>query len=199
MPDQLPPLRARIEAFARARPLHPELLDRWMSAAEPDAAALLELAESLRLGENHLRDLFEWAEEIAARERGTVAAVLASTPVQAVRSRGLGRNETIKAVREALRRLRFPQLAALQERLSRCVRALRLPPDVRLVLPENLNDDEIRIEVRARDSVALAKALTGLREAIGRPEMEELFGLLREAPSDPLPRLAGEGEGGGGT
>lgn len=175
-------LRRRIGAFAAARRFQHGLRERWCAAADADAAALLDLAEELRLGENQLRDLYDWTEEIAARDGGTVAGVLGAAGVQAARARGLGRNEAIKAVREALRGLRFPQLAALERRLAECIRSLRLPPGVRIVLPEHLQGDEIRIEICAGDAAAVRAALAELAAAADRPQLAEVFALLQEAP-----------------
>jgi len=171
-----------MDAFAAAHKLQDTLRRRWASLAPADRESLLDLAEALRLGENHLRDVFDWAEEIALRDSTTIAAVLSAETVRAARARDLGRNEAIKAVREALRRLRFPRLVEAEERLGRQLRSLRLPPNVRLILPLNLQDTEVRVEIRAGDTSTLSAAVESLRAAMQRPEFAELFRLLSEAP-----------------
>ena len=103
---------ARIAAFAGARRLRAEIEARWQALKEADGIALLDLAEDLRLGANDFRDILEWAEEIAARDSSSIRTVLDAEEVRSARSRARGRNEKVKLVREALRRLRFPQLAA---------------------------------------------------------------------------------------
>ncbi len=175
-------LRRRIVSFATSRHLRAPLLERWSGAAPADAAALLELAESLRLGENQLRDVFDWSEEIAVRDGTSIAAVLDGAEIRGVRKRGIGRNETIHALRAALRRLRFPQLTALEDRLNECIGALDLPRSVRLVLPEQLQGTEIRVEIRAGSAADLGEALERLAAAAASPQMAELFALLCVAP-----------------
>lgn len=178
MPEWSAELSRRVDDFAAAHRLPAPLLEQWRGLAGADAAAVADLAERLRLGENHLRDVLEWADEIAIRDGSSIAAVLAAEPLRAALGRDLGRNEAIKAVREALRRLRFPRLVETEERLARQVRELRLPPNVRLVLPANLNDTEVRVEIRAGDAEALRAAVDSLRAAVQRRELAELFALM---------------------
>lgn len=171
-------LSRRVDSFAAAHRLQAPLLEQWRALAAGDAVAIVDLAELLRLGENHLRDVLDWADEIAVRDGTTIAAVLGAEPLRAVLARDLGRNEAIKAVREALRRLRFPRLVETEDRLARQVRELRLPPGVRLVLPANLNDTEVRIEIRAVDAESLRAAVDSLRAAVQRRELADLFALM---------------------
>lgn len=175
-------LRRRFDTWAAERRVQTSLLERWRALAAADAEPLLEIAESLRLSENQVRDFFEWTEEIALRDGVAFGDVWRMEPLRAARSLDAGRNETIASVREALRRLRFPQLVAVEQRLVNCVRALGLPPSVRLVLPPNLRDSEIRLEIRAADAGALRAAVDSLRDAMQRREFAELFALLSEAP-----------------
>ena len=174
--------RARVESLCRARHFQHGVRERWLALDDEDAEALLHLGESLRLGENQLRDLFDWAEEIAVRDDSRIAAVLAAEPIAVELRRGLGRNEALRAVREAMRRLRFPQLAAMEERLAERIRALGLSRDLRVVLPEHLQSDEVIIEIRARDAAAVQRAAKDLAGIAQRDELAEIFALLREAP-----------------
>src|SRR5262245_33283188 len=89
MPDWSEELAGRVEAFATAHHLPAPLRARWRALAADDAAALLEIAEELRLGENHLRDFCEWSEEVALRDATSVGAVLRSEGLRAARARDL--------------------------------------------------------------------------------------------------------------
>lgn len=158
-------------------------VERWLGLEPGDARALLDLARELRLGENQLRDLWEWAEEIGQRDRLALAQVLALDVVAAARrTRNVGRSDKLKLIKTALRRLRFPQLAAAEERLAGLVRQLDLPRNIRLSFPEFLEGDEVRVEIVA-DSIASLRAAAGrLRGAAETPTCEEIFRLLEEAP-----------------
>jgi hypothetical protein len=173
----------QIRAFARERRYSAATLERWLALDPPDGHALLELARELRLGENQLRDLWEWAEEIAQRDRRSLAQVLAHESVAALRrNRTLGRNDKLKLIKAALRRLRFPQLAATEERLAALVGQLDLPRNIRVTFPEFLEGDEVRIEIVADSVASLQTAVDRLRVAAAAPACAKIFQTLEEAP-----------------
>jgi len=173
---------AAFRAFAAERRYGAATLERWARLAPPDAAALGELVHELRLGENQLRDLWEWLDEIAARDGETLAAVLASDPVRTARQRHLSRNDRLKLIKGVLRKRRFPQLAAHEERLAALVHELNLPRAVRVTLPEFLEGDALHLEIVADSIDALRAAAEALRAAAHTSACAELFTLLGEAP-----------------
>ncbi len=175
-------LYTAIHSYAGARAYSAATTERWLRLAPADGDALLQLASDLRLGENQLRDLWDWAEEIGERDRLTLGQVLSAEPVAAARARQLGRNDRLKGVKAALRRLRFPQLVALEDRLAELIRTLQLPRTVCITLPEQLEGDHVRIEIRADSVAAWRDAASALLAASHTPAGAELFALLSEAP-----------------
>ena len=171
-----------LRVFAAERKYHGATVDRWLQLQSGDGAALLDLARELRLGENQLRDLWEWADDIAARDGLSLAQILTSDPVAAALRSQVSRNDRLKRVKDTLRRLRFPQLTAIEERLAGLVRALALPQSVRLTFPEGLEGDAVRVEVVAESAAALRAAAARLHAAADTDACAEIFTLLREAP-----------------
>jgi len=175
-------IERQIRAYASERRFHSETVDRWLAKADEDVVALWELTRELRLGENQLRDLWDWAEEIAARDRKTIAAVFDSEPVRlALRSPG-GRNDRVKALKSSLRRLRFPSLTKAQDRIGELVASMHLPPAVRFTVPDLLEGDDVRVEIVARNPAALAAAARSLADAASAPACGEIFELLSGTP-----------------
>ncbi|HXQ24017.1 MAG TPA: hypothetical protein VN812_20215 [Candidatus Acidoferrales bacterium] len=172
---------AALRAYAAERKYHPTTIDRWLRLAPADRAALLELAQELRLGENQLRDLWEWAEEIAQRDGLSLATVLGAEALAAARRRAVGRSDKLKLVKAALRRLRFPQLGAAEDRLAVLVRELGLPPSVRVTPPESLEGDSIRIEIVADSAASLHDSVARLLAASQSPGCAAIFELLAGA------------------
>lgn len=173
-------IEAAIRAYAAERGFQQTTLERWLALAPADAAAVWDLTRELRLGENQVDDLWKWAEEIAARDRTSIAAVLAD--VTAVVAGKGGRNERLKAIKSALRRRRFPALVAAEERIASLVRTLGLPRSVRLTVPEHLEGDDIRVEIVARDAAGLRAAAEALARAASTSTCEDIFELLSDPP-----------------
>ena len=175
-------VHSAIRAYTGARAYSATTTERWFRLDAADGSALLQLATELRLGENQLRDLWDWAEEIAERDGVTLRHVLAAKPIVAARTRKLGRNDKLKAIKAALRRLRFPQLADSEDRLAGLIRTMELPRTVRVALPEHLEGDQVRIEITATSTAAWRAAAAALLAAAESPACTELFALLGEAP-----------------
>ena len=174
---------AALLAFTAERRYSAAAVERWSALKPEDGEALLELARELRLGENQLRDLWDWAEDIANRDHLSVARVLALEPVRlARRARHVGRNDKLKLIKTALRRVRFPQLAAAEERLAALIRELNLPRNVRVRVPEFLEGDELCVEIVADSTASLAAAADRLRAAADTATCKAIFQLLEEAP-----------------
>jgi ribonuclease D len=167
--------------FAAERRYGHATLDRWSQLGPDDAAALLGLVQELRPSENQLRDLWDWIEEIAARDHLPLAQVLAAEPVTAARRRDVGRNDKLKLLKGALRRQRLPQLSAAEDQLALLIRALALPRHVRVVVPEFLEGDTVRVEITADSATALQAAADALRTAAASAACEQLFAVLAEA------------------
>ena len=177
-----PTVDAAFRAYSQDRKFSNVTLARWSCLAPADAAAVNTLMHELRLGENQLRDLWDWAEDIAVRDGVSIEQVLRSDPVTAARGREVGRNEKLKLIKLALKRLRYPTLTSSEDRLASLLRALQLPRSVRVILPEHLEGDEIRFEVVARDVVGLRQAAVQLLSATESPACDALFRALTETP-----------------
>jgi hypothetical protein len=175
-------LATAVRRFTTARHYRAATIDRWLSLPAADASALLALAEALRLGENQLRDLWDWSAEIAGREQSTLAAVLGEAGVQAALRRKESRNDRLKHVRNELRRRRFPQLVATEERLKALVQRLNLPRTMRISLPPYLEGDGLSLEMEIRSPEDLRQAGRVLLQVADAAACAELFALLEEAP-----------------
>jgi hypothetical protein len=173
-------LEQAVRQWAAERRYRAALVERWLRLNAADGRVLLDLAIELRLGENQLRDVWDCAEDIAARDRCALAAVLAAPPVTRARRSSAGRSDRLKAVKATLRRLRYPQLVATEQRLAELVRQLELPRNVHVTLPDWLEGNTVRVDIVADSAHALASAAAALHAAATRPECAAVFSLLEE-------------------
>jgi hypothetical protein len=169
---------ATIRAYAGDKRFAAPLLERWLALPAADRDAVLELAVALRLGENQVRDVLDDLLAIAARCGRSAADVLSGAELATIRARGLGRNEAVRAVKLALRRLRYPQLTAAEHRLAEQVKALGLPAGVRFELPENLEGEHIAVVLRGRSAAELRAQADAVAAALRQAPLEAMFDLL---------------------
>jgi hypothetical protein len=167
-----------VRAYAAEKRFAAGLLERWLGQAPADRDALLAVAVQLRLGENQLRDVLDDLTAIAARRTSDIATLLRSDELRAILDRSVGRNEAVRALKQALRRLRYPQLSAAERQLSDLAKALRLPAGVRVALPENLEGEHIAVTLQARSAAELRAQATAVAAALQSAALDEMFAVL---------------------
>ena len=165
----------QVAAYAQLKRLNPQTLARWQAWTEADQAALWEIVNELQLGDNHLRDFLEWCEEIALRDGGIITELLARPEIRQPLTAKLGRNDKLKAVKDALRKIRYPQLSRLQEDLRTAIKALDLGGRVRVSLPPSLEGNEITVEIKAKNEKELRDSLQRLQQRLDNGAIQRLF------------------------
>ncbi len=168
----------QITTYAQQKHLSEATLARWLAWPETDQAALGEFVQELQLGENHLRDFLDWCEEIVLRDGGTAADLLSRPELRQPLAAKLGRNDKLKIIKEALRKIRYPRLSRLEEDLHAAVKALDLGGRVQVSFPPSLEGDEITVSIKARNTKELQDSVEQLRERLGNGAIQQLFSLL---------------------
>ena len=165
-------LHEDIADYARERGIRPQDVQRWLALAEPDQAAMLRLARTLRLGGNHFNDFLDWCEEISLRDGCSVAAVIGGQEMAPTLSDSrMGRNDKLKHAKEALRRLRYPRLTHIEDEVSRKLRSLKHDPRIRITVAPGL-EGGLKVELQAGSVDALARLA---REGIDLAEGEAVL------------------------
>jgi len=169
----------QIRQYAKEKGFHPQTLDRWLGWDQLARDTLFRLAVGLKVGENHLRDLMDWVEEIALRDQSTIAEILTWKPIVDIESDlRLGRADKLKRVKEELRRLRFPRLTQIEDSIRMRIQELRLHPEIRLTVPRGLEGGKLRVEFSASTPEELKKLTVKLAEATAANSIREIFALL---------------------
>ena len=176
----MPSITDQLIAYAQEKRLSAQTLQRWQSWSEEDQAALMTVAKELHLNDNQLRDFLDWLEEIVARDGMTVRVILDRTEVQRPLEARLSRNDKLKAVKEALRKIRYPRLSQLEEDLRVAIKALDLGNRVRVSFPPALEGNEITLEIKAPNVQEIRDSLTQLQQKLDDGSLQRVFELLDE-------------------
>ena len=171
-----------IREYAQTKGFHPQVLQRWLDWNPKDGAALLDLALSLKAGENHLRDLMDWAEEIALRDGIGICEIFANKAITDLRTDPrLGRADRLRRIKDQVRRMRFPRLSQIEDSIRSKIRQLKLPPSVTLSAPSGLEGGELQIEFAAGSPAEFKSILEKLGAAAESKTLAEIYLLLNGA------------------
>jgi hypothetical protein len=176
---------SEIRAYAREKGFHPQTLQRWLAWPDNDRAALRDLANSLKPSENHLRDMMDWLEEIALRDRIAISEILSSKTIEDFKTDPRrGRADRLKQIKEQIRRLRYPRLAATEEEIRMRIQSLKVHPEIRLSVPAGLEGGRLQVEFSAASAGEFCELAEKLGNAATAPEAGEIFALLAGQPVD---------------
>jgi hypothetical protein len=170
---------AKIREYAKTKGFHPQTVARWLNLAPADSAALYRLAFGLKIGENHLRDIMGWLEEIALRDQSPIERLLADRTITEIETDPrLGRADKLKRIKEQVRRWRFPRLAETEDAIYARIQELKLSPEIRLTLPPGLEGGRVQVEFAASSQDELQRLVAKLAEAKEKDAVREIFDLL---------------------
>jgi hypothetical protein len=168
-----------IRDYAKEKGFHSKTLERWLSWDQADRDALAEIARNLKIGENHLRDIMDWLEEIALRDRLRACEVLDRKAITDIKTDPrLGRADKLKRIKEQLRRSRFPRLAETEDAIRGKIQALKLHPEIRLTVLPGLEEGKLRVEFSATNREELKRLTAKLTETEENSIITEIFELL---------------------
>jgi hypothetical protein len=177
-----------IRDYAKAKSFHWQTLDRWLAWQPEDQAALARIALPLKVGENHLRDMMDWLEEISLRDNAKIHQILTRPAICAIETGPrLGRADKLKRIKEQLRGWRFPRLAKMEESIRAKIQALKLPAEIHLSVPPGLEGGRLQVEFSAGSVAEFGKLCQSLNDAAAAALTGEIFDLLsgRKANREP--------------
>ena len=156
----------RLDLAAAAR------LARWPAA---DQEAALSLFETARPSLSNRRLWLDWLEDIARRESRSPALILAGPDFQTLSADSAAKGDAAARVSDLLFRRRHPLLAELRQTRADQLKALDLPPSVRLTLDPSFEDLSFSLTLTF-SGPAEFRALTELAGTLPRrPEFQALL------------------------
>jgi hypothetical protein len=180
---------AQIRDYAAGKDFHPQTVERWLAWKEQDRDGLFRVADALKVGENHLRDLMDWLEEISLRDELRIDEILSRRDIVDIQTHPrLGRADKLKRIKEQIRRMRFPRLAETEDALRTRIQELKLHPEVRLSVPTGLEGGKLHVEFKASSVDELRRLAAKLLGVVDEALVKEIFALLSgETVKDRMP------------
>jgi ParB family chromosome partitioning protein len=169
-----------------AAPLQEALIDGNLALpiamrlhAMPDAAAakeLVNLFQELQLSLNRQREVLEWIQGIAGREGTAPQALLTSAPVADWRHDSqMDRGQKTQLIRHHLKKRRYPQITAFEERYQRAVKELKLAEGTQLMAPQHFEGQKYTLQLEFKNADELEHLCREAQRAAGSPAMMKLL------------------------
>ncbi len=169
------PPRNRIVAYASRKRLSERTRSRLLTLSEKDGLALFLFIKDLGCGENHTKDLLDWVEEIATRDECRFEDVLTGKTVSAARTVRGTRSDRLKAVKLALRKIRYPRLSRLEEDAKATIRALDLPRAIKVSFPEHFEGNGVTLTLKADNTADLEELVAQLQKLVAEGSFDPVF------------------------
>ncbi len=121
------------------------------------AVLLTDLFSKMGIGLNRQRQILAWLEEISARDKITIAAIL--DRVDAYAKEGIkntqDRGTWSRGVIEQIRSIRYPALVAAEKKFRETLKKLKLPEGMRIEHPPHFegNNFKVTLIIRKRDDL----------------------------------------------
>ena len=168
-----------IVEYGKVKGIRKQTLERWLGLSEPDREALLELARELAIGENHLREILDWTEEMSLRDGVNLGKVIKGKAIEPIWTDSkLGRGDKLRRVKEELRRLRFPRLVRAEREIQKRVRSMGLKSQVQISIPPNLEGGSLTLHLSSTSHEDLKRLVQELGPLVDRSEIKEIFNFL---------------------
>ena len=168
-----------IRKFAEQKGLHPRTVERWLAYDTNDRSAVYRVVLSLKPSENHLRDIMDWLEEIALRDRCSLVSVLGEKSIEdLITHPRLGRGDKLRKVKDEIRRRRFPRLAHIEDSIHASIKELKLAPEIKVSLPAGLEGGCLTVQFTAADRQEFCRLVERLADAANAAPMARVFDRL---------------------
>jgi len=141
-----------------------------------ERSALSDFLETLKPSVNKMREIAENLYEISKRENLTVAELIESREIRNIMSLGISRKRKIELLRNFLREKRFPEFSKKTSRIRSKIKALKLPPKIKISYPENFEKEKLTATIEFSNSEELEELLLSLRRK--KKEFDDIIELL---------------------
>ncbi len=149
---------------------------RISSFSSKDRLALLSLISPLKLGENRLREILNFLEEITQRDHLSVKEIVKRPEIHAILShQELTPSQRAERMKKALMGLRYPRMQSMEEKFQKKMKELNLPSNVSLYHQPFFEGRELKMEFQFETANEYRSMLSALSKLADRKEFKEMI------------------------
>jgi hypothetical protein len=149
---------------------------RISNLSPKDRMALLSLISPLKLGENRLREILTFLEEITKKDRLTILEILKRPEIQAILShQELTPPQKADRMKKALMGLRYPRMYKMEEKFEKKRKELSLPSNVSLNHLPFFEGKGLKVEFQFETVEGYRTMLSALSKLTDKKEFKEIL------------------------
>lgn len=138
--------------------------------------ALLPVLAHIRPSGNKLNELLSMIREISARDGMTVEEILNHYQLlQVVADPTTAAVDKVRALRQALKGLRLPQLSERQSRLASLIEGLELPESAKIITDPYFESQRMKLEYHFSQPEELNDFIVKIQDAFNKQQWQQIF------------------------
>ena len=170
------PMEDEIKRYVWKEEVSRTNIRRISSLSSKDRMALLSLISPLKLGENRLREILTFLEEITKRDQLTVREILKRPEIQAILShQELTSSQRADRMKKALLALRYPRMRSLEEKFGKKRKELNIPSKVFLYHQPFFEERGLKVEFQFETVDEYRSMLSSLSKLADKKEFKEMI------------------------
>lgn len=138
--------------------------------------ALLPVLTHIRPSTNKLNELLALIREVSARDGLSVEEILSRYQLlKLVADPNAAPADKVRALRQALRGIKLPQLTERQRQLAELINSLDLPESARLVADPYFESQKMKLEYQFSQPEELSHLIAKIQEAFNKQQWQQIF------------------------
>jgi len=170
------PMEEEIKRYVLKEEVSRTNIRRISALAPKDRMALLSLISPLKLGENRLREILTFLEEIIKRDRLTIREIVKRPEIQAVLSHPeLTTSQRADRMKKALLGLRYPRMHSMEEKFEKKRKELNIPSNVFLYHQPFFEGKGLKVEFQFETVEGYRSIVSSLSKLADKKEFKEMI------------------------
>jgi len=170
------PMEEEIKRYVLKEEVSRTNIRRISSFSSKDRMALLSLISPLKLGENRLREILTFLEEITKRDRLTIREIVKRPEIQAILShRELTPSQRADRMKKALLGLRYPRMHSMEGKFEKKRKELNMPSNVFLYHLPFFEGKGLKVEFQFETVDEYRSMLSSLSKLADKKEFKEIL------------------------
>ena len=156
-----------------------KILSRLSFLPKKDQESVLKIATKLELGFNLISGLLTLLEEVSERDKVSISDLTADKSIADILERdGSSRDKKTKLLIAFLNEKRFPNLEKFERKIKSHINNLKLPNNVAIDIPENLEGDAVAVRFKFGDKKEYEEILNSLLKISDSGDYKKLLEMI---------------------